>query len=364
MEDTVLEELVRANAALTTTNTEFSASVASLINANEKLSCWVGNRQGNQNQNTWTREDTPSCPKTIFTHFKTEVMHAHDSCFELNKKSARQLRGWKSRLWRRGASKIVDKVNELGHSPLSALLPSYICSPPLLIQSITRAKNYTKTQSEIVDSGASGYFFAKNSPKNNVDSTAPLILVGTASGQPMTSASTCDLAITQLSSEFPTTVHVVQGLQDNLVSVGPMCDANFTGTFTKHAVNIYSTNGTPIVTGWHEITGPRLWSMSIMPNPVNMPPLPDNHKTTTPQAFSAYDLPSDEALMRYFHAAPCFPVCDTWLKSTKAGNFASCTGLIYQNAAKAVPTTNNTPKGNMVQVRQGVFSTKPNRTRS
>ena len=38
-ENTVLEELVRANAALTTTNAKFLASVASIINDNEQLSC-------------------------------------------------------------------------------------------------------------------------------------------------------------------------------------------------------------------------------------------------------------------------------------------------------------------------------------
>ena len=39
----VLEELVKANAALTTTNAEILVSVASLVKAKEQLSCWVGN---------------------------------------------------------------------------------------------------------------------------------------------------------------------------------------------------------------------------------------------------------------------------------------------------------------------------------
>ena len=57
-----------------------------------------------------------------------------------------------------------------------------------------------------------------------------------------------------------------------------MRDANFTVTFTKYAVNIYSLTSPPIITGWYEKNGPRLWRTSIMPNPVNMPLLPDNHK--------------------------------------------------------------------------------------
>ena len=97
-----------------------------------------------------------------------------------------------------------------------------------------------------------------------------------------------------------------------------------------------------------------------MPNPTDMPLLPDDHKTTTLQSFSDYDLPSVEALIRYFHAAAGFPVRDTWVKSIKSGNFASCPILAYHNSAKAFPITYETLKGHIVQVRQGICSTNPN----
>ena len=150
----------------------------------------------------------------------------------------------------------------------------------------------------------------------------------------MMSDSTCDLVIPQLPSEFPTTVHVMPGFQDNLVGVGPMCDSNYTVTFTKHEYIIYSPTGTSIITVWRETTGPRLWRMYIIPNPSDMPLLPDDHKTTTLQYFSAYDLPSVKALIRYLHEAADLPVHDTWLKPINAGNFASWTGLTYHNAVK------------------------------
>ena len=75
------------------------------------------------------------------------------------------------------------------------------------------------------------------------------IPVGTASGEPMTSAVTSDLVITQLPSYFPTAGHVMAGFQENLVGVVPMCDDNCKVTFSKHAVNIYSSTGNPIITG-------------------------------------------------------------------------------------------------------------------
>ena len=166
----------------------------------------------------------------------------------------------------------------------------------------------------------------------------------------MTSTSTCDIAIFQLHSDFPTAGHVMPRFQKNLVGVGNMCDANCTVKFTIHVVKIYSPTGTPIITGWRETTGPCLWCMSIMPNPDNMLLLPDDQKTTTLQESSDYDTPSVEELIRYFHAAAGFPVRDTWLKSIKVGNLASWPGIIYQNSSKACCTTNKTLKGHMFQV--------------
>ena len=145
----------------------------------------------------------------------------------------------------------------------------------------------------------------------------------------MTSDSTCDLEIHQPSSEFLTTGHVMPEFLENLVGVGPMCEANFNVTFTKHSVNIYSPTWAPIITGWSETTGLQLWRMSIMPNPLYIPPIPDDNKTTTLQAISAYDPPSVEALIQYFHEAAGFPVHDTWLKAIKAGNFLLWPGLTY-----------------------------------
>ena len=78
-----MEELVRANAALTTTNAELPASVGSLIEAKEQISCRVGNHQ--TNQNTRAREDTPPRPNNLCLHCKIEVMHAPDSCFDTKK---------------------------------------------------------------------------------------------------------------------------------------------------------------------------------------------------------------------------------------------------------------------------------------
>ena len=81
------------------------------------------------------------------------------------------------------------------------------------------------------------------------------------------------------------------------------------------------------------------------------------------EAYSAYDLPSVEALVRYLHTVDGFPVRHTWLRAIKAGNYASWPGLTYQNAAKYCPDADETLRRHMVQTRQGVRSTHPHQRR-
>ena len=81
--------------------------------------------------------------------------------------------------------------------------------------------------------------------------------------------------------------------------------------------------------------------------------------TTSLKAYSAYDLPSVEALVRYFHAAAGYPVKDTWLKTIRAGNYSTWPGLTLQNTTKYCPVPVTTLKGHMVQTRQNICSTKP-----
>ena len=83
--------------------------------------------------------------------------------------------------------------------------------------------------------------------------------------------------------------------------------------------------------------------MSLLPEDTSTPDItaPNNQQSTL-KVFSAYDLPSVEALVRYFHAAAGFPVRDTWIKAIKAGNFDLCSGLTYQNATKYCPTSKET----------------------
>lgn len=79
-------------------------------------------------------------------------------------------------------------------------------------------------------------------------------------------------------------------------------------------VIIYNNNENPFFTGWQESGGAKLWHISLKPNFASLPFLPDDHgdnprEEETP--FSAYDLPSVEALTIYFHTIAGCPVKST-----------------------------------------------------
>ena len=110
------------------------------------------------------------------------------------------------------------------------------------------------------------------------------------------------------------------GFRHTLIGVGPLCDAGFTVTFTLAAVILRDARGTPVLTGWRENSGPHLWRIDLQPGEEKLTRMPNSANRNTVEAYSAYDLPSVEALIRYFHAAAGYPVRSTWLTSISAGN--------------------------------------------
>ena len=148
------------------------------------------------------------------------------------------------------------------------------------------------------------------------------------------------------------------GFKHTLIGVGPLYDADCTVTFTRAAVIVRDAQGIPVLTGWREQSGPRLWIIALQPGKSNLPNMPHDANRTTLEAYSAYDLPSVEALIRYFHTAAGYPVRSTWLKAISVGNYSTWTGLTLANATKYCPSATATILGHLVQKRKGVQSTK------
>ena len=156
--------------------------------------------------------------------------------------------------------------------------------------------------------------------------------------------------------------HIMPDFRHNLFGIGILCDKDCKVLFTKETVIIYDKNNKPFLTGWREEANAKLWRISLHPDAADLPSYPTSPAPpteTTLNAFSAYDLPSVQALVRYFHAAAGYPVRSTWLAAIKAGNYVSWPGLTYANASKYCPSADETIKGHQVQTRRNLRSTKP-----
>ena len=168
-----------------------------------------------------------------------------------------------------------------------------------------------------------------------------------------------NLALPHIPLEFPTKWHLVPGFHHTLIGVVPLCDANCGVTFTRKAIIVRYKQGTAVLSGWRESTGPRLWRISLQPGESDHPSMPNDDKQATLAEYSAHDLPSVATFFRYFHAAAGFPVRSTWTKAIGAGNYSSWPGLTLTNATKYFPSAEATIMGHLIQKRQGIRSTKP-----
>jgi hypothetical protein len=203
----------------------------------------------------------------------------------------------------------------------------------------------------IADTGASDFYVTPSAPVINIDPTAPKVTVGDAAGTLHRSAAKADIQL-----QVPDcTANIMPTFQHNLLGIGKFCDKDCTVVFDKSAVTVFAKDGSSLLQGWRDPDGAKLWRFSLLPDQVSTPAW----ALTTPLALNAHDLPSVGALVHYLHAAAGFPVKSTWLAAIKSGNYASWPGLTYANASKYCPDSDETIKGHLTQVRQGIRSTKP-----
>ena len=108
----------------------------------------------------------------------------------------------------------------------------------------------------------------------NIDCAAPKVTVGTATGQTQLSTGTGELNLPKIPANFPVTGHIMPGFRHTLIGVGPLCDADCTVTFTSAAVVVRDLHGNPVLTGWREQYGPRLWIIALQPKETALPSMP------------------------------------------------------------------------------------------
>ena len=318
-------------------------------------------------------------PAKYFPNCKRRTWHETDDYFELGNNAHKRHPRWKSCVkWRFGATRVEVAANFNNNINRSNLKLTICCftliNEALQSNQLSPHKNKiadkwrrklanraaiknSKKGVEIVDSRASGIYLTPEAPKNQVNWSSPDIQLGTASGQTQTPSASCKLDMPGLPKHLPTSGHVMPGFHHNLLGFGVFCDADCKFLFTKTSVTIFDKKREPVIVGWRDNNGPKSWNISLLPNDN------DSHRRnqaeqTTLRVYSAYDIPSVAALVRYFHAAAGYPVISTCLNSIKTGNYSSWPGLAYNNAARYCPSADKTIKGRMLHTRQGVRSTK------
>ena len=91
----------------------------------------------------------------------------------------------------------------------------------------------------VADTGASAIYFLADAPVTHVDTTEPVVVVGTSTGQRQQSVATAQHQIPDLPDAFLRTGHVMPGFQQTIIGIGPICDARFSVTFLEDAVVVH-----------------------------------------------------------------------------------------------------------------------------
>ncbi|KAL7489644.1 hypothetical protein ACHAW6_015927 [Cyclotella cf. meneghiniana] len=150
--------------------------------------------------------------------------------------------------------------------------------------------------------------------------------------------------------------HILPVLSSNLLlSIGTFADNGYVTIFHEGNIdamvhghsNITITSTKPaILQGCRDKN--RLWHIALT-EPTSTLRHPVGHCIN-----NVYDLPSAAHLVRYLHAALNFPTKNTLLAAICNGNLTTFPGLTSVNVMKKFPKSEETQKGHMKQIQQGL----------
>ena len=200
----------------------------------------------------------------------------------------------------------------------SQLLP---ISKPNLLSTIAKA-----------DSGASNHYFQQNDMKyilNPVqDETGIQVALPNSKTIKATHQGYLQLSDALTNQAQHTTIF--KHLNNNLLSIGQLCDDNCIVIFTKNKVNVYKDN-TLILQGYRSLSGDGLWNVPIyQPNPATN--IQSKVNSTQIQPCPSLNViirknTTARDLVLYLHAACFSPTKYTFLKAVKKHHFLGWPGL-------------------------------------
>jgi hypothetical protein len=273
----------------------------------------------------------------------------------------------------------------------------------------TPPSTFPHQHTSIADSGSSGFYFSCGAPIANYKPRAPTVGVTIANGCPEHSIASATLASVSALPPARMLGRVMLSFPHTLISLGPFANHGCKIVFNKTSVTVFHLDGHPILKGWQDLDGPRLWQFPLTappPPPAHLPPLASlavgpsaamstflphpsqgfqatstarediqvkilreatqsmamtAQASSTPYNPQTLHLPNISALVSFYHACLGFLVKQTWIDAITAGNCDTFDGLTYSNVVRYCPNTDKTILGHLAQQRQNVRSTKPKR---
>ena len=155
-------------------------------------------------------------------------------------------------------------------------------------------------------------------------------------------------------------------VEDSLISGPKFAEAGYVTLLTPKELLIFdgddlkvSVSKKAVIHGWRDPGSKGMWRIPLEPykHPMKSEYILLN-KEQEESVKSVYELPSTKEIVRYLHACAGFPTKTTWLRAIKAGNYATWPHLTAKAVRKHFPESDETAKGHMKNVKQGIRSTK------
>jgi hypothetical protein len=121
----------------------------------------------------------------------------------------------------------------------------------------------------IADSGFNGHYFAPDTPVANYNSQAPPIRVCMANSRPKHFVASATLASATALPPAALSGHVMPNFPHTLIGLGLFANQDCTIIITQTAVTVYHQDSHPILSGWQDETGPRLWHFPLTTEAAN-----------------------------------------------------------------------------------------------
>ena len=149
---------------------------------------------------------------------------------------------------------VTDDTNLCKNNYYYALASEYVPNP---------SPNIPPSHTGIADSGASSFYFAPDAPVANYNALAPTVGVRVANGRPEHSVASATLASASSLPQAAMSGHVMPSFPHTLIGLGPFVDHGCTVVFTATDVTVYHPDGHPVLAGWREQNGLRLWHFPL-----------------------------------------------------------------------------------------------------